>query len=433
MNQTQRYEDALNATLSALDTSLHDDMPAGPYRDFFLWAISSENPHRDSWFETTGTQQIVRLSVALLDNLLDDEQWDYARLYYPLLNVFFIYECMSDNLAIGLADPNVQDEMAPQRRKLVYAFNNAMVNTAHTITRRAEGTLRPLFSDTLGISNFDQSLNREKFLTSALAFLETRDDLVLEDIEYSVWPVLVANMESFKGVIRAIHEPVNTLLRTGLGNRYWSINRQLDDMTMTLPELVNSGAWAILVAPTLAYYSVLMIEALQLDDRLAPLIETHALEEAVFDAALLVRLLNDLGPLVTLNAREQKAAIDLLMARYRKNPQDFDRIHDLLETTDEIRHLLTRIRKDVQHGEFNVALYNLADKPPMTALLTFQSRVAYFCQIYVRRREHLEQTLDAISKILGDDRISTMILRMITFHQVMYTYEHTTPKGEFAV
>jgi hypothetical protein len=77
-------------------------MPSSAYRDFYLWALSSENPHRQTFLEVNGITQLVKLTITLLDGLVDSQDWPQLAEASILMSTYQIYEIVSDNLAIGL-------------------------------------------------------------------------------------------------------------------------------------------------------------------------------------------------------------------------------------------------------------------------------------------------------------------------------------------
>jgi len=318
---------------------------------------------------------------------------------------------------------------------LLRAFNQAMIARLNGDPRPAAQLLAPLQSTARRISVFDQSLNRDKHLTCAEAYLIMRNELALSDLEYEVWPALVANIEACVDLAQSLRTSQSgELLRTGLISRYGAVNRLLEMRCMSLPQLVSASADAILVAPTLAYYIAVLAEVIQPLECFSCVIADGALAGALYDASVLVRLLNDLGTgLVMLAAYERAALHDKLMAYYRECPTART-LADLLLSVNEGEELFTRLRKDILFGEFNVCLNGLARvRLTPEVLLAFSHNLAYFSQIYARRRTALQEISAVISERLGDERVSTLILRFVEFHEQLYSNSFHISAGEYAI
>src|SRR4051794_34988851 len=117
------FKRMLAETVAAFETSLLRDVPESAYRDFCEWALSARNPRSLEWMQSLGITQLVHLTSKLFEGLLDEPEWmrllDYAR----SMNVYQLYEIVSDNLAIGLARPAPDDAAQQARHRLLRAFN----------------------------------------------------------------------------------------------------------------------------------------------------------------------------------------------------------------------------------------------------------------------------------------------------------------------
>ena len=152
------------------------------------------------------------------------------------------------------------------------------------------------------------------------------------------------------------------------------------------------------------------------------------------DAAVVVRLLNDLGPLVTLDTYEQDTLVRELTALYRQSPCRYPTLSELILAYAKENPVVTRLFKDIKNGEFNVGLYNLMDiRSVEDSLPIFRNNLAQFARIYTGRYADLLQNLDSLAERLNEDRISNMILRFVEFHRKMYSELSTSVVGEYAI
>lgn len=435
-NVAERFDYTLAATLAGFEAGLERYMPAGAFRDFYLWAISPKNAQREAFLQIIGASQLVKLTITLLDGLVDDASWPRLADHSVTMNVYQLYEIVSDNLAIGLAGQRKGDLMAGLRRDLLRVFNDTMVARLKGAPESAAQLLASWQPGARCISSFDQSLNGYKQRVSAEAYLSLQPDVALDDLEYSVWAALVANIESCVDLAQSINGCLTShLLREGLISRYQAVNGLLERRALTLPQLADIGAEAILVVPTLAYYVAVLGEVIRPLERFHLVIENGTLARALYDAALLVRLLNDLGTrLVTQTPIDRAALVQALAMYHRDDPETTPTIADLLSGFSEGSGLLTRLHKDIAYGEFNVGLYGVADLTPRPeALLAFEHNLAYFAQLYAQHQSSLQEMSAMLTDHLRDDTLSTLIVRFVRFHEQLYANPYHMDIGEYAI
>jgi len=429
-------EHFLKVSLQKLHSSLQTHMPPSPYRDMFSWAISPQSPVQQTWLQAMGVFQLIKLTETLLDGLVNDSEWEHLLPYAARLNAYLTYEVVSDNLAIGLAHYMPEDQTHELRREILRVFNRAMIARLRGDPRPAAELLSPLRAITRPISVFQQSLNRDTQISCAQAYLKYHaNGLTLDDLEYQAWPALVANIEACASLVQAMDAfHCGPVFKDGLIARYQAVNHLLEQDHLTREQMAQIGADSILVMPVLVYYTAVLGEILRPRRGLRSLAENGALAGVMRDAALLVRLLNDLGtPLVMLSPTEQEVLVDMLIVYYQTNPSDMRTLSDVLIGIDDMS-LLTRIRKDLEFNEFNVALYGTLDIQPVPkAIKAFGRNLVYFTQLYHHRYACLREDLDAISRALNDDRIGALALRFVGFHEYLYNSPFNTTVGEYAI
>src|SRR5690349_16285099 len=121
----------LHATLNELREALAQYLPEGPYRDFGLWALSGKmpQPEHDVWVQSLGVVQMAMLTVGLFEGIVTNEHdWQCLATLAAPLNLFFVYEAISDDLAIGLGHRANGDSTFELRHKVLYTFNAAMIH-----------------------------------------------------------------------------------------------------------------------------------------------------------------------------------------------------------------------------------------------------------------------------------------------------------------
>src|ERR1041384_6767071 len=90
-------------TLEKIKTSLIEHMPAGVQRDFYLWGISPANTNRDEFLQLIGMNQVVNLATHILEPMVKADDWQKLAEYSGLIHAYFMYELVSDDLAVGLS------------------------------------------------------------------------------------------------------------------------------------------------------------------------------------------------------------------------------------------------------------------------------------------------------------------------------------------
>jgi hypothetical protein len=248
---------------------------------------------------------------------------------------------------------------------------------------------------------------------------------------------LIMNIETAADVVEFTRNHLTAdIIRKGLYRRYRSAQRIFRDPNLNLSRIVMHGANTILLIPVVAYYLEMGANAFGISDRLRTTVESGMLERALYGCSVLVRLLNDLGTPIIMQSPEQRHEL-VMELRYQAQHSGTSNIRTFLRhqvNGQAYRLQLTRIAKDVEKGEFNIALYNLPHINPLDrALLTFGERLGALSRIYQRTQSDLTRQLDSLSDTLGTDAISGMIQRVVDFHYRMYNHDYRQVEGDFAV
>ncbi|HCT77527.1 MAG TPA: hypothetical protein DGG94_17465 [Micromonosporaceae bacterium] len=432
MTTNRRSAQLLVASCTALTDAIGRHMPAGPYRDFAAWAFSPRNPRRQEFLQATGVTQLINMNTTLLSGLVDESDWPELLRFASLMNAYQVLEVISDNLAFGLGSTSL-DEEALQRRTLVSSVNKAMIE-ALTPDRRMPAVLL-LAGQARHVaqfaSGFDQSLTATKHADMAEEYARFRaaEGLAapsLEELEYGVWPALVAGVEVCREVVDALAGTATSgLLRQGLADRYRSVDRTLFAEHLSRLELAALGAQTILVGPTLAYLTGALLEKVVRLRGYPSIVLNGSLSEVLSDAALLVRLQNDIGTRLLRMAPVQQGTV----------LNGLDGSGSVFEALGRAEDpAFTRLQKDIRNAESNVALWHArravgdADARKMLG-----DSLAYFAGLYAQHSARLTNGLAELDERLADRRASTMIERMVRFHERMYSHRHTESVGEYAI
>jgi hypothetical protein len=429
-------------TCETIATAVRQHLPASGYREFVLWALSTDNPRRSDYLQMTGLTQLVTMNMTLLGGLIEADAWPTVRGHLELMNAYQFFETITDNVAMGLGSPTLTGP-AVERLEVVTALNRAMLQA---LTPRHSEPAVLLLSGAprqaaRRASAFDLSLVTAKYADMAEEYARHQIHVGAEpdvpDIEYGLWAALVANVETCRSVAEALDAtPVGALVRDGLLSRYRAVDRSLRGQSLSRMELAMLGAHTILVIPTLAYgMGVLAIAGATIPELQAVLAD-GMLADVLFDASLLVRLQNDVGTrLLTMPPLEQRALIQRLNRR-AVDRQKVDAYDAMTLLAEEAEHeiALTRVHKDILKEEFNVVLWHARRAADAgSALSAFADSLDYMSVLYAHHMIRLQNGLKALDERLGDRRMTTVIERFVRFHERMYSHRFTERTGEYAI
>lgn len=426
----------LSTAVSSLANGLERYMPGSIYSKFCQWCLSEKNPQRKIFIQVLGIYQLVNLTLKLFDGLLSDTEWHTILPFCAPMNAYLTCEAVSDNVAIGLARPKAEDKKAEKRREVVSAFNTATIKRLKGNGQPAGKLLSPVEKLTQELSMFKSSLSPEKLIYLAATSIKEKQNWSMQDLNASLQAVLVANAETCHEVTKEIAGLAGSeLVHQGMVDRYASVNDLLASKPMTREERVHAGTHAILVAPTIGYYVTVLAHKVRPMEGFSELVEDGTLETALYDAALLVRLLNDLGtPVLKMSGTERKQLVGQIEVCWTTNFTPAHTFFEVLGQFTETCVELTRIRKDTLFGEYNLALDLLPQDAGMTETLTvFEENLDYYSELYTKHWGRLKQMTDRINERLQDDVVSQVILRFVKFHEMLYSNAFNSKNGEYAV
>ncbi len=397
-------------------------MPDKRYAAFCRWILDHDEL-RDRWLRLNTIKKTIPLTQQMLNGLLNDREQEYLLPYSVLINTYFLYENISDHQSIGLAYRLPEDETYAERFQLVNSFNDIISERIRDRTQiPARDALMPLRPLMQRISMFDQSLNAAQFERIAAIF--TREQALpvqRADVEFALYPNLVANVETCLEVKEALRDYASfEMLQNALAGRYEGINRLLCDEDIPLDELIEVGIDTVLVVLTIGYYAAIIGEHLRPTPGYQHALDDGTLLSALRDAALHVRLLNDVGTqILRFVPEEHQALIETLSAK--QTSVEYASFRDLLLETAAHDPVYTRLKKDLVFGEHNILLHAaLREADVFNAITCFDENLRYVRGVYEQSRVRLHQTVAELNRQIGGAVIGQIILRFVKFHEMMY-------------
>ncbi|GAB4530579.1 MAG: hypothetical protein OHK0046_51240 [Anaerolineae bacterium] len=377
-----------------------------------------------------GLPQFAKLTLTLLDGLVTDDKWPALMHYAGWMNAYLIYETISDNLAIGLAQH--ENDLTAQCKRVLKVFNEAMVARLKGDRARARALMESVRTKTGTISAFKQSLTESEQRQMAKLY-QALHGIDTNFIEYGTWSALVANIESCGFIAdRLAARHLGGYLRQGLIWRYEAVGKLLSDQQFSLQDLIAINTHTILVIPVLTYYIAVLMEVLYPNAAIGQAYHSGVLPQALEDAALLVRLTNDLGTGLMTDQQYVTNLFNELYGSSTSQPAG-QTLGGFLLAEASRTPMLTRIHKDIAYGEYNISLYRLMDAPlSMETLLVFSTSIAHLHKVYQQRKARMTANLSTLTDMLGDDRASRMIKRFVDFHEHIYRYSFDGQAGDYA-
>ena len=189
------------ATLENIKTSLIEHMPIGVQRDFYLWGLSPANLNRDAFLQLIGMSQVINLVTSILEPTVKVEDWQTLAEYSGQIHAYFMYELVSDDLAVGLSFLPSKDATIQTRKDILHSFNGAMVKRLSGVPTHSSELLQFIQPTTLNIAGYNQVSAHEKYEAQFQQFVKLKGDNPTERFE--LWPILVANVEACNALVEA--------------------------------------------------------------------------------------------------------------------------------------------------------------------------------------------------------------------------------------
>lgn len=408
-------------------------------KDFLLWILANNNQHQYEYLKMLGVANSIELEISMMEGLVEQETVIKAFLpYLGILNAYFAFETIQDNLAIGLATWFKEDNPEHDiQYEILKSFNPIMISKLQGNATAVGELLMPYQSDLEKISAFQRCLSPQKMYQFAEEFSKYQSDpAAVKKLDCCFYTILTLNIQTSLDLAQSLrHHVIHQLLEESLIARYDAVHQLLSSSYLTPHNLADWGAKAILVLPTLVY-CIGMLDSIKPNPVLAKVIKEGSLQTAIYSSALLVRLLNDIGtPLLNLNVTERKKFFKSLVELTQKT--DYSSLLELLMAANqdiELAKRLIRIRKDIQYGEFNICLdgiKNINNIGP--ALDEFQYKVNFYSELYQQHLVHLQMSCSYLEQQFQNKIISTLIYNMFKFHEKMYSINFESIYGDYAI
>lgn len=430
-----RNQQAINLTADYARERVSVLMPASHFRDLYLWGLSRENALRNEWLQVIGLRQIVQFSASVMGDDFDDAVFLELCQRNAPLNTYLNFEVVSDDMTTGLMDRAKHDATYFLRQHLIHQFADAVHLRLAGDKRRAHSALAQEEPIANRVSRINQTLSPTKHDRLMRAYLAEHPQIEQDDLEHGLFPLLVTNLETCGEVADSARDfYLGPIILRGLQRRYAAEARVLHDTRLDLTRVVSESAYSVLIMPVMAYYMEALCSGIGAHEKLARLTDDHVAFKAIYLTAVLIRLLNDAGTAILYQEHDARRAL-VHELRKQARARRSAHIRDFLRhVSGEYGPLMTRITKDVIHGEFNVTLYRLHQVDELdVALEQFGERLSYLARLYARSYRRLGSYMEILAERLGDERPGKMLMRAVKFHEHMYAVDYTKKEGEYAI
>lgn len=415
--------------ISELSKSFERHMPTSLYQMFQRWAISPENPFKEEWLKTLGIPQFSRLTIYMVDLLVSSSQWKELLLSTGYMNTYLLYETISDNLALGCVNwLEKVDPITITKRKALINFNNAMITKLATNNQHGSDLLysyRELITQFSLVDHSLSGIKQRKFI-DAFMKIDSNHQFAYADIEYGGWVALVANIEACADILEIMYDsPIYSLLKTTLIQRYTYTNELLDEQIHSLNDMLEAGASTILVQAVLTYYYGVISNIKGFNLKLEKALSMGLPQKLMYDAAILIRLLNDIGP----DLLQNKEFVEKVVSQLDSNTAQSGSIYYQITQISESG--LTRLKKDIEYGEFNICLSYLSKSSNQVE--DFRVLILHLANLYKRHYRNMIEVGSQLDQHFNDNTFSILAIRFVKFHEEIYRHPYHTNSGEYAV
>lgn len=417
--------------ISMLIKSINRDIPMSVTQDYWRWSLSNQNPNQDFWIKTLGIPQFTNLTFVLLQDFLLNYKGILE--YSSALNIYFLFEIISDNLAIGCVDRfNQSSELSDLRREVITQYNVAVVQKLENPQLSVEALLEPIKDQVAQLSLFEHSLSAENFRELTSNYVNVTDSVSSKDIEFGAWSLLVANIKTASLMLEQFSgDATYTLLQESLIRRYKDMNHLMNTVQYDLQDRLDYGISTILASAALAYYFAAFNRLSSKKFIISE--QTLAVLNEVFDGvSLLIRLLNDVGPRL-LNDKTLIDEFIMALEACKNQSNDAQSIFDLLLTITENNPEMTRINKDLQFNEYNILLDGLDNLNLDEAIKQSKYILTELSKLYAEHEAKLKSNLALLDELLGSDSFGKLVSGFVNFHVYLYQSPHHLNSGEYSV
>lgn len=436
-NNNALYLEMISTAAGYISTAISKYLPESTQKNFMLWVLTDENPYQESYLRMLGVAGSIELEIFLFKKIINVKTLKKLAGSIALLNTYFAFETLSDNIAIGLGDATKKDNSIYNvQRELLIGFNDAIIRKLRGDNNSVINLLKPFEPLTYKISAYQKCLMPKQMYEFAAEYQKLYPHASLEELEYCYFSILILNIHTCLNLVDSLQgHPLNTILKNSLIDRYEAVNEIIkSDHQITLEKLADLGAKSMLVMPSLAF-CIGALDNIISHPSLHKAIENGSLIDNLYTAALLVRLLNDIGTnFLNIGAKDlQKLYLHFNeMLRHKEYNSIFEFLNNV-SSANEFYNLMPRIRKDIQLGEFNICLDHLnISEDNVIALKEFFTRIKFFSMLYKKRKKFPNKISTLITNNFADKKINQIIVNFVKFHQAMYSKEYETKFGDYA-
>lgn len=420
-----------SALIDDFRRSFDDEVHPSTYRNFGCWALRSQIKHKEAFLTVLGHHQIVKMTYTVILPALTRETVfeDIAHVMVASCT-WLTHEFLSDSFAAGLSLPSELDCPSQLlRRNMLLNFNE------QTKLALLRGTAdRDSLFKHFKHNNQMHSLFPEMLKSAPL-------EPLIREFASSVWSntdkgvcIAAALSANTVSAVRACGSVCSAPLRAMVihfaTQRYTSSSEFLTSDSFFLQSAVNHAAMTSMVAPLLGIYCSAVAEARGEENKLAATNLLPVLKQSLTDAAILVRLLNDLGPYLMTGSVEYRSQLLADLEAHIRGSVGATINESVAQITDRA---FTRIKKDALLKETNVSLHGIAHLPSNDDVRDeVVHRIKMCAKMYEDGKTRLEKSLRHITTCMKHGSYQKLIASFVHYHEIMYGQYFDSEEGDYA-
>ncbi len=409
------------------------NLTSTPTKHFMLWTLNN-NTHQENYLRILGVTRSIEWELKLFKDVIGEENLANITHHICLLNAYLGYQTLADNLAVGLGPSKKNDAQnyLDQKRVLI-EFNNVMIKKIQGSTEDISNLFGPFLSLIRQISVSHNTLAPQQVEVFTRDYLRQHPRILHAELDHYFFEIFILTVTTCLALIDSLKDnPMHEILKKSFLDKYASSNNiVVRSKNASHIKLCEWGLNSIGTIPTLAY-CIGALEEIFPHKNFCYVIENNLLLRSLGDAALLTRLLHDVGIQLLTMKIARRELFKMKLYDFAKN-QSSQSIFEFLEATSthpKLSSMMTNIRDALKLGEYNICLDRLSNRKPLIDSITqCCNAIEYYAMLYQNHRKRLLMNLKLLSETLGDDQFSKIIINFVSLHKKKYRMESQTKQG----
>ncbi len=416
--------------------------PPGPSHDYFMWGLNPENEYHKLFLEVSSMYNSAVLFSYIAESVIDNEFWPAYTHGISYWAGNGTIEPYTDNMAFHYLT-NEQTNPSLYKKQVTimsqfYETTIAKIDGNETASSELLASIRDDFVDFPFYQLHVNPTRSTRLLNEFIAMSGTEQSI--DKLNEDGWAVCVANIDLVNRALALLDDHfLLPYLRERYRLRYEGQKILLQGTATTQEALLKARAPEIMVSYTLGYIFAATAVSYNLNTQLKDAHQSGLLHAILEATDILIRIMNDLGPLASASAKTTEAIFDSLSTYQQQNKMTTlaALFENWSEDTEILPFFTIRLKKDLTMGEDNIARdyrKNKLDNCCTQQQLTFmQNSIVYYAKVYQEVKRQFEVDLATLTTTLGSPIYAQLAYRFVNFHEQIYGNNYQGLDGEYAV